>query len=162
MKIRKQVYELKPADLLESPVWEFALDEEGEEDQDEATVRPFLVGGPLDLSDGMFMVRAGFKLADGTSLSGYLTPGVQGDRGISTVHPATVTEQGQVSFWCGIIQPDGQHLAECYARLGKRPEEIFPFFLSSQVDLVGGTVSGTIPGFLVLEDFKSGKFKVVQ
>lgn len=162
MKTRKQVYELKPADLIESPVWEFALDEEGEEDQDEATVRPFLVAGPLDPSDGMFIVRASFKLADGTSQSGYLTPGVQGDRGIGTVQPAIVTERGQVSFWCGIIQPAGKHLAECYARLGKKPEEIFPFSFSSQVDLVGGTVSGTIPGFLVLEDFKLGKFKVVQ
>jgi len=31
MKIRKQVYELTPKDLEEHATWEFALDEEGEE-----------------------------------------------------------------------------------------------------------------------------------
>src|SRR5882724_9722481 len=40
-QIRKQVYELTLEDLVAFPAWEFALDEEGEPDQDEATVRPF-------------------------------------------------------------------------------------------------------------------------
>ena len=44
MKIRKQVYQLTLDDLERTPVWEFALDEEVEEGQDEATVRP--VEGP--------------------------------------------------------------------------------------------------------------------
>ena len=52
MKIRKQVYELTVDDFTEFPVWEFALDEEGEENQDEATVRPSTAPLPLDCSDG--------------------------------------------------------------------------------------------------------------
>ena len=91
MKIRRQVYDLKPADLAQSSVWEFALDEEGEEDQDEATVRPFEIDGELDPSDGMFIVRANFTLADGSAMSGYLTPGVQGERGLDTIQPAVQT-----------------------------------------------------------------------
>ena len=77
--IRKQVYELTAGDLEQRPIWEFALDEEGEEGQDEATVRPWTGNQPLDPADGMFVVRAVFELADGTKLTGYLTPPVQGE-----------------------------------------------------------------------------------
>src|SRR5512132_118621 len=38
--IRKQVTDLRPDDLAPYPIWEFALDEEGEEGQDEETVKP--------------------------------------------------------------------------------------------------------------------------
>jgi hypothetical protein len=48
MNFRKQVYELTVEDLRQHPVWEFALDEEGEEGQDEATVRPFVSSGSVD------------------------------------------------------------------------------------------------------------------
>jgi hypothetical protein len=71
MKIRRQVYELTLDDLSKFPVWEFALDEEGEEGQDEATVRPYEVTGALDPSDGMFVVRASFTLADDSKMQGY-------------------------------------------------------------------------------------------
>jgi hypothetical protein len=162
MKIRKQVYDLKPADLEHSAVWEYALDEEGEEGQDEATVRPFAWDGKLDPADGMFIVRASFTLVDGTTMSGYLTANVEGEADLGTVQPAIVTGHGQVSFWCGVIQPDATHLANCYSVLGKDPGEIFPILFSSQVDLVGGVVAGTVPGFLVLEDFRSGKVKVIR
>jgi len=70
MKIRRQVYDLTLEDLNEFPVWEFALDEEGEEGQDEATVRPYMNSGKLDPSDGMFVVRAIFTLADGSKMHG--------------------------------------------------------------------------------------------
>lgn len=162
MKVRKQVYDLKPADLEHSAVWEFALDEESGEGQDEATVRPFTADGKLDPAVGMFIVRASFTLVDGTTMSGYLTPNVEGGTDLGTVQPAIVTEHGQVSFWCGVIQPDATHLGSCYSVLGKDPHEIFPILFSSQVDLVGGAVAGTVPGFLVLEDFRSGKVKVIR
>jgi hypothetical protein len=55
-------------DMRRFPIGEFASDEEG---QDEATVRPFDVSGALDRSDGMFVVRARFTLADGTQMLGY-------------------------------------------------------------------------------------------
>jgi hypothetical protein len=38
MKTRKQVYDLTRENLSKFPIWEFALDEEGDEGQDEATV----------------------------------------------------------------------------------------------------------------------------
>ena len=39
-RIRKQVYDLTAEDLRRYPLWEFCLDEEGIEGQDEATVKP--------------------------------------------------------------------------------------------------------------------------
>ncbi|WP_093287366.1 hypothetical protein [Solimonas aquatica] len=162
MKTRKQVYDLIPADLHQTAVWEFALDEEGEEGQDEATVRPVNVEGSLNTADGMFIVWASFVLADGSHAEGYLTPGVQGDNHLSSVQPAVVAEGGQVSFWCGLVAPERGYLDRCYKVLGKQPNEIFPLSYQSQVNLVGGTISGSIPGFVVLEDMKSGRTRVVR
>ncbi len=52
MKVRRRVYELSLDDLDRFPVWEYALDEEGEEGQDEATVRPLDGAGPVDPAEG--------------------------------------------------------------------------------------------------------------
>ena len=49
---------------------EFALDEEGEDGQDEATVRPYEISGPLDSADGPLIIRALFTLADNTQMHG--------------------------------------------------------------------------------------------
>ena len=160
--IRRQVYELTPADLERFPVWEFALDEEGEEGQDEATVRPYEATLPLDPSDGMFIVRATLTLSDGTSFKGYLTPPVQGEAGLSTFQPAVVAPDGQVSFWCGMLVPPPDHIAKCYSLLGKAsPKQVFPVRFGSDVPLIGGPIAGDIPGFLVLEDFQTMRTRVV-
>jgi hypothetical protein len=147
--------------LSKSPVWEFALDEEGEEGQDEATVRPYEFFGVLDPSDGMFVVRTIFTLADGSSMQGYLTPSVQGESSIGTLQPIVVTERGQVGFWCGVAAPDSARLAHFYELLGKNAERVFPVQFKSEVDLVGGKVVGSVPGFLVLEDFRTQKTRTV-
>jgi len=160
--IRRQVYELTPADLERFPVWEFALDEEGEEGQDEATVRPYEVSGPLDPADGMFIVRASLTLSDGTRLTGYVTPPVQGEDGLSTFQPAVVVPDGQVSFWCGMVVPAPEHISKSYSLLGKAsPTHVFPLHFESDVALVGGPVAGEVPGFVVLEDFTTMRTRVV-
>ena len=66
VRVRKQVYELTLEDLSRFPIWEFKLDEEGEEGSDESTVRPYTASGPLDPKERMFVVRAVFTLADGS------------------------------------------------------------------------------------------------
>src|SRR5687767_12311022 len=71
--VRKQVYELTLRDLQTFPVWEFRVDE-AEEDQDESTVQPHIVPGPLDPADRMFIVRTIFTLADGSKMCGYCAP----------------------------------------------------------------------------------------
>jgi hypothetical protein len=108
--MRKQIYDLTLSDLEHCSIWEFASDEEGIEGQDEATVRP---AGPSIFDDpfaGQFVAKVRFSLADGTSMSGYLTPGVLGDDDITTLQPAIVTDQGQVSFWFGCVEPSKAYI----------------------------------------------------
>jgi hypothetical protein len=162
MKIRKQVYELSLFDLRNCPVWEFALDEEGQEGQDEATVRPHTIKGMLDPASGTFVTRASFELADGTRMQGYITPAPQGDGDLGTVQPVIVCDQGQVFFWCGAIEPSQQDIRSGYAVLGKTASEVFPVRYESDVPLIGGVVRGSIPGFLHLEDWESNKVRIIR
>ncbi|MFZ2641827.1 MAG: hypothetical protein WA117_12580 [Verrucomicrobiia bacterium] len=162
-RIRKQVYELTAGDLDRYPVWEFALDEEEEEGQDEATIRPYELRSSLDPSDGMFIVRARLTLADGTRMLGYLTPPVQGDATLGTLQPAIVTTDAQVSFWYGMCEPKSTEIAENYSRLGKSSaDQVFPLRFESDVDLISGVISGEVPGFMVLHDLESGSTRVVR
>jgi hypothetical protein len=162
MRIRKQVYELTLRDLSSFPVWEFALDEECEEGQDEATVRPYEVSGPLDPRAGRFVVRAGFTLCNGSPMQGYLTPLAPGDDLFGTAQPVVITDQGQVGFWYGVITPDARELARNYRLLGADADEAFPIHFESQVEVLFGPVRGTLPGFLVLEDFETGRTGIVK
>ncbi|QFZ91813.2 hypothetical protein [Synechococcus elongatus] len=163
LHIRKQVYELTADDLDQHTVWEFALDEEGEEGQDEATVRPYEGNQPLNPTDGMFIVCAHFLLADGTRMQGYLTPPVQGDSSLGTLQQTIFKIEGRVSFWFGMLTPEPKQLAEIYACLGKlSSQEVFPIQLESDVELTCGSVAGQLPGFLILEEFATIKIKVVR
>lgn len=160
--IRRQVNELSTSDLLRFPVWEFALDEEGVDGQDETMVRPYQYTGDLDPSWGTFIVRASFVLADGSSMLGYLTPPHPRDGGLGRTHPVVISPQGQILFWCGVMKPAAQDIAENYRRLGKgSAAKVFPILFASEVSIVGGPVRGKIPGFLVLEDFSTDTVRIV-
>jgi hypothetical protein len=162
-KIRKPVFKLDLEDLDLSPIWEFALDEEGEPDQDETIVRPYPCPGALAPADGMFVVRARFQLADGTTMAGYLTPPVQGDDGLGTLQPIIVTPEGQVAFWHGLRAPTQDEMGESYRRLGKsKPDQVFPIRFESEVQIIGGPVRGELPGFLVLEGTHSREIRLLQ
>ena len=161
MSVRKQVYELTLQDRASFPVWEFRLDEEGEEGRDESTVRPCSVSGPLDSKDRMFVVRAVFTLADGSRFQGYLTPPRGGDGSLGALQPIIVTERGQVRLWCGTTAPGVKRLAQSYAFLGKDAKQVFPLWFQSDAELVGGPVRNTVPGFLVLENFEKRTTRTV-
>jgi hypothetical protein len=160
-KVRKQVYDLTHRDLAAHAVWEFALDEEGDEGQDEATVRPFTADA-VDPTAGMFIVRASFTLNDGTKRSGYLTPPSQGDASLGAIQPVIVTEQGQVSFWLGVVAPTPDQLAANYELLRSGVDGAFPIRYQSDVPSTCGVISGTIAGFSVLEDFASNRVGTVR
>jgi hypothetical protein len=160
--IRRQVYDLTPADLERFAVWEYALDEEGNEGQDEATVRPYKLGEALDTAEGMFIVRASMTLADGTRFTGYVTPSVQGGADLSSCQPAVVVQDGQVSFWRGMLALHPEDLFASYALLGKTsPDQVFPIKFESDVSIARGPVVGEVPGFLILEDFETMRTRVV-
>jgi hypothetical protein len=148
MKIRKQVYELSIEDLETHPVWEFASDEESEEGQDEATVRPYSQSGPADAADGSLIVRASFTLADGTLMKGYLTPPPPRSTGIGDIQPEIVTPKGNVSFWYGARKPSPEIVSKAYEILGNDSASVFPVHFISDVEIVSGPVSGTLNGFM--------------
>lgn len=162
MKLRKQCYDLLPRDLEQFPVWEFALDEEGEENQDEATVRPCTVDKPVDPTAGMLIVRAMFTFADGTLAYGYLTPPVKGETSLGIVQPVIVTAHGQVMFWCGGTPPLPDQLAANYRLLARDAGRVFPLAFESVVLVSGGAVRGLLSGFLVLADWKTGTTRTVR
>ena len=162
-KMRKQIYDLTVADLDDCPVWEFALDEEGDEGQDECTVRPCLVGDRLDPSRGGFVVRARFTLPDESALVGFMTPPVRGDSSLGVLQPVVITTKGHVGFWCGVIAPDAASIAASYARLDRSTaSQVFPLHFESDVPLVDGPVRGQLDGFLLLEDMQAHRVRVVR
>ena len=162
MPIRRQVYDLTPSDLKRSAVWEFALDEEGVEGQDEATVRPCDMSEPIDPAEDMFIVRASMTLADGTKLMGYVTPSIHGGADLGACQPAVVAVDGQVSFWRGMRALPPEEVSESYALLGKTsPSQVFPITFESDVSVVCGPIVGEVPGFLIVEDFETMRTRVV-
>lgn len=161
MNTRKQVYDLTLDDLFDYPVWEFALDEEAKDGQDEATVRPYDAPEALDPSDGMFVVLASFVLADGSKMQGYMTPPSADSADLGTIQPIIVTERGQVGFWCGIVSPSSEQLIQRYKRLDRDARQVFPLTFESQVQLVGGPARGSLEGFMVLEDLTKRKVKTL-
>jgi len=161
LRVKRQVYKLTLHDLRTFPVWEFRLDEEGEAGQDESTVQPYTAPGPLDPTDRMFIVRAVFTLADGSRMQGYFTPPGRGDASLGTTQPIIVTDCGQVRLWCGTAAPSPKRLADSYELLGKDAKRVFPLRFESEVELVGGPVKGSVPGFLVLEDFQTWRTRTI-
>ena len=159
--VSRQVYELTLDDLDHFPIWEFRLDAKDEKSQDESTLRPYTALGPLDPVDRMFIVRAAFTLADGSKMKGYLTPPSRGDDGLAILQPIIITDRGQVRFWCGTGAFDSKRLARSYEVLGKDAQRVFPLRFESEVEMVGGPVRGSLPGFLILEDFQTRKTRTV-
>lgn len=143
---RKQIGGIRASDLRDYPVWEFALDEEGLEGQDEETVRPRPDLQRVDPRDGLFVVAAEFEAADGTRFGGFLTP--QEQHLVGYVQPTIVVGESHVRFWFGIVEPDPHMLAASYRALGRGSDELFPLRYRSLVETVKGDVAGTIDGFM--------------
>ena len=150
MAARKQIDQLTAEDFDASPVWEFALDEEGEPGQDECTVRPFQTEGPIDASSGMFVIRATFTLADGSTAAGYVTPPNESDEDLDAIQPVVITNDGQLMFWWGVLEPQRTWIDSAYAKLGRDSADVFPIHFLSDIDSTHGPISGKIPGFLQL------------
>ncbi len=154
MQIRKQDYNLTLDDLEQFPAWEYALDEEELEDQDERTVRPHLASPPVNPDEVYCIVRASFYLADRTRLAGYLKPIMLRENNVvmplipADMEPTVITDRGRVIFWYGASQPDPEEISRNYAILNKNPEEVFPIRFASDVEVLNSIVEGVLEGFL--------------
>jgi hypothetical protein len=143
-RIRKQVYDLTAADLEAYPMWEFAGDEECEEGQDEATVRPWL-GESYDPADIYGVVRTKFRLADGSIMIGFITPPLPSDIE-KLVMPEIITPQGQVGLWFA-PRLTSEQLAHQYELLQRTADEVFPIQYETDFPIIGGPITGRIDGF---------------
>ena len=144
--IRKQIVDLVPSDLEQHAIWEFALDEEGEEGQDEETVRPRPDLTEADPRHGLFVVRAELVARDGTRFTGFVT--ASEDDALSGLQPTIVTVRGQVRFWLGLHGPRPGEIEEAYELLAKPAGQLFPLRFQALVPVRGGTPAGVISGFL--------------
>lgn len=151
--IRKQVADLRPEDLARFPIWELALDEEGEEGQDEETVKPRPDLSRADPAEGMFVVRAEFVSADGTRFDGYVSPDDDGD--VSYTQPTIVTADGQVRFWFGGVPPRPGKLEFNYRILWKTAAELFPIRYRALAEHGGAVLEGEIGAFMHYESMGS-------
>jgi hypothetical protein len=144
--VRKQSYDLRPGDLEQSPIWEYALDEEGEPGQDEATVRPRPDLTVADPGDGIFVARAEFIAHDGTRYDGFVSPSTEQEFGF--IQPTIVTDEGQVSFWYGAFAPKPGALEGDYKLLGKTADQLFPIRFRALLEYEGAKLEGEVPAFM--------------
>src|SRR5438309_6941680 len=158
--IRKQVTELGAADLQQCPVWEFALDEEGLEEQDEETVRPRPDVGRVDPRDGLYGVRAAFTAADGAEFGGFVSP--HADRHVGHVQPTIVAGDTHIRFWFGIVPPTRSVLDSSYDALGKDGTELFPLSYRALVETVAVEAEGTLGGFMHYADGRTDEIVTVR
>jgi hypothetical protein len=166
MKIRIQDYDLTFDDIMRYPAWEYALNEESVEGQDERTVRPYLAPPPLNPNDSYFIVRASFFLADGTKMKGLIKPKQLGQKeNISTVipydlGPIIISKEWKMDFRYGTIKPDPDDIAENYRIIGKRPNEIFPIQFRSDIEVSNSIIEGVIEGFMYFDESHTDFFRL--
>jgi hypothetical protein len=130
-KTRKPACELTDLDMQTFPIWEFALDEEGVEEQDETWVRP-VDARNIPAQEYSQLVSTVFTVRSGEKFSGYLV-----------VSPVSSTAQvldhsGGALFCAGkqcfLTDMNGSALdfmkhksfEELQSALKKTPSEIFP------------------------------------
>lgn len=130
-----------------SPIWEFAIDEEGEEAQDETTLKPRLDLEFPDPSEGLLIVECDFIAKSGKQFRGLCSPSF--DNSLSSIQPYIIMDNKFVMFWFGIAQPDKETKDRVYKILGETTESLFPIkFQSKLTSADGSKISGQINGFM--------------
>jgi hypothetical protein len=74
----KPINLLTPTDIEQHPIWEFAIDEEGIEGQDETSVRPF-DSVVVPLNEYSLSVAADFSTSNGSKFSGIVDVSTAGE-----------------------------------------------------------------------------------
>lgn len=130
MRTRKDSGELTMSDLRRCAIWEYALDEEGREDQDECTVRPRpdLWSFPGEWLAGNAFVRTRFAAAAGQVFEGMMMPSDKPD--IFHMRPVILSTSKPVELtilntpW--ERRPPQEQVAEAYAILQMTADTLFP------------------------------------
>lgn len=118
---RKPVDELTAADLETFPVWEFAMDEEGDdEEQDETWVKP-VPTSEVPADDSTLSVAVALRLAGGLVYPGVMFCATQDGFDIAAV--ALLTTEGRVLFSQGDSPTETRRNLK---RLGLAQQEVSP------------------------------------
>ncbi len=146
-KLRVQFDDFRLNHFDISPIWEFATDEEGEEGQDETTLKPRLDLSFPDPSEGLLIVECEFEANSGRKFNGLCSPSF--DDSLSSIQPYILADNQFVMFWFGISQPDKETKDRLYKILGEKPESLFPIRFNSKLAKANGSkISGLINGFM--------------
>jgi hypothetical protein len=123
LKTRKPIDELRIADIETFPVWEFATDEEENEDQDETWVRP-LQRKQVPSDAYSLSVSAVFTAPTGAKYKGIV--GVSTAEGFEAVHAALLTEGNYVFVpWPGMAGAS-KMARDAAKELGSKAKDLFP------------------------------------
>jgi len=146
-RIRKQCSDLTAQDFERLPCWEFALDEEGRPDQDEATVRPaaFRRGS---MSAGSEQIVLGiFSFPNGRVRLGLLTSGAGLD--VSDTQPSLFVADRLLNFYRGALLLSKAELKRETRLLAEVCDTPFPIYYCSAIRDRGGKpmVDGVLKGF---------------
>jgi hypothetical protein len=126
----------------------FDYNEPWYEDTDEATFRPWEGPLPVDPSEGMFLVRAVLRAADGREFRGFLTPAsTNAGYELGLIQPCLAAGGKFFGFWWGLQGVASSMKDAFYAELGSTPDRIFPMNFACSAALATGVCSGTIDGF---------------
>ncbi|WP_207432172.1 hypothetical protein [Sabulibacter ruber] len=146
-KLRIQFEDFNKSHFEISPIWEFAIDEEGEDGQDETTLKPRLDLKYPDPSEGLLIIEGEFMSKSGRKYSGLCSPSF--DNSLSSIQPYIFAGNQMANFWMGISQPDDQTKEETYKMLNETSESLFPIILESILPNADGSkLQAQIDGFM--------------
>jgi hypothetical protein len=155
-----QFADLTPAHFAAHPCWiqchVVDYDQPWHDDTDEETFRPWTGPLPVDPSEGMLLVAADLTLADGTALTGFVTPAFPKDAQDSGLlgfqQPQIFLPSGRrESFWDGGFSRPAEARKRFYAEWGRAPDQVFPVRFAARAGLTTGLASGEVPGFCAFD-----------
>ena len=146
-KLRIQFNDFKREHFDISPIWEFAIDEEGEEGQDETTLKPRPDIFFPDPSAGLLIIECEFESNSGKRFIGLCSPSF--NNSLSSIQPYIFTDHEMIMFWFGISRPEDETKRNIYSKLGETPGGLFPLkFKSKLSNSLGLKIEGVINGFM--------------
>lgn len=149
----KQFAELGPSEFSQHPVWvschTLDSDEPWNDETNEESFRPWTGDLPVGPDEGMLLVSAVFRLADGRNAKGFMTPQHAEDApDLGIMQPIMfLSADVAASFWDGIRQQSEKERSKFYQFFGSDPKRIFPINFDAETGLATGRASGVIPGF---------------
>jgi hypothetical protein len=145
----KDIADLSLADFQRCPIWEYALDAEGDPRLDECTVRPrpdVSVCEPGTVDAGNTFALTKFVAANGAVFFGSVM--LSDEASISALQPTILIGKRRVCFAIPPCEYDPTaEIARCYRRLRMAPGQLFPISVTPMVQVEGLIASQTIEGF---------------